>query len=117
MKDFDDSKSVPPNSSLFIMNLIADYCGFGKENYFKMDAMNALIQERQIVYLNVRYRRTFYVEDAKKLADINPFIGNQDLDTLCRAHRVLLARYRIVHRKVRSLTVEIVCSHAEMLRF
>lgn len=78
-----------------------------------MDARNTLIQGIRIACLNAGHRKSWRTDSSNKTAHGNPVIGNEDLDTLRRAHRDLPARFGNVERKVRPITVENVCSHAE----
>lgn len=99
IKGFSDPETVSPESSLLIVNLIAEYVKFGKPDALKVDALNALIQGLRITYMNAGHRHSWSVDMKCKEARGNPLIQNPDLDTLRRSHRVMLAKYGQMQKK------------------
>jgi len=107
-----DPNVVTKDSSIFVLNLLADYCRFGRSDSLKNDSMSAIVQGLRLVYSEHGHYQTWSVDDNGN-ARGNPLVGNPDLDSLRRAHRVHLARYGVVTLKARPITVEHVCDMAE----
>lgn len=111
-KNQPDPTIVTKESSVFVLNLLADYCKFGTPNCLRNDSMSALIQGLRFVYSENGHYQSWTV-DENGIARGNPLINNPDLDQLRRAHRVHLARYGVISLKARPITAHMVCDHAE----
>jgi len=92
------------------MNLLAQYCRFGKPDALKNDAMGSLIQGLRILYEEKGHIESWSIRDGR--ASGNPLIGNRDIAKLRRAHRIHLGHLGIVSMSARPLTVALVCDHA-----
>ena len=108
--DAPDPSRVTSHSSVLIMNLLADYCNFGKPNSLKNDAMGSLIQGLRIVYEEHGHITAWNVRDGQ--ANGNPLIENRDITKLRRAHRVHLSKLGVLTISARPITAGIICDHA-----
>ena len=108
-----DPKSVTPESSKLILNLLADYCKFGTADALKNDSMGALAQGLRHVYCEEGHTKTFQYDGSACKASGNPLIGNPDLQALRKAHRVHLAHLGFVTLRSRPITAANICDLAE----
>lgn len=108
---------VTKDSSILILNLLAEYCKFGTEQSLRNDAMGALIQRLRILYHENGHYQSWSVDDNTSQAKGNPLVSNPDVSSLRRAHRVHLSRYGTISLKARPVTATQICEHAEKFWF
>ena len=97
------------------MNLIAEYCNFGKPDSLKNDAMGCLVQGLRIVYEEHGHTTTRSVVEGRVYG--NTLIRNTDTSKLRQTHRVHLSKLGVISLKARPRTAEIVCDLLTVTKF
>lgn len=112
-----DSVHETNQSSVLVLNLLAEYGRFGEEKALKNDSMGALIQGLGTVYQGKGHFQAWYVDDETKKAIESPLVPNEDIQALRRAHRVQLSRYGAISLKAGPIPASQIRFHAEMFGY
>ena len=115
--EIQDPRTVSPESSRIVMNLLYDYCKMNSPEALSNDSVAAMVQGLRTVYEEAGHRGRWTVDERSSTAKGNPCTGNDDIIKLRAAHRVHLSQIDRSKLRARPLQIALVCEHAKQFWF